>query len=544
MSTCSNMKHLCTLSLILVSFFRFSTGFLPFHLKKLPVSQPFLGFKHRPQFSDESRSRVALWSSASDSLAEINRRQQQFRDLLYNPPSYIIDAIDKHSIKRLTVSDIASLTGVSFSTAKRDTMILAYLSHATIQVSEEGVLYFLFPDKLKETIRNRSFRYNLQKNFDQYILPILNQTIRISVGGFLLLSLALVAITLATASASMSYESGSSSSSSNKRRRRDDDEEDERRYQRSRNYQRSPVNIHFFFDISDIFTLFARHYQNKALLDRMEKFPLDRAKPLEINMNFLEACFSFLFGDGNPNEGYEEKLAVEAAEYIRKQQGVVVAEQLIPFLTKPPLLPSQILSSQNARFQEDGESFRTVDETFLLPLLIKYNGNQIVTKEGTILYKFEELLKSGGSVNTDPRQKSGGRNPFARSETSEIFNEQDVRIIKELEVPFSLAKPNQIAMATGLGIMNVMGIAILGDLLRSPRTRVAIFSHFPGSLLARFYPFFFLYSIGFVAIPFIRGIYNRRQNGEIKERNEKRNQWFQFFKNWKNNRELKEKLLI
>ncbi len=33
--------------------------------------------------------------------------------------------------------------------------------------------------------------------------------------------------------------------------------------------------------------------------------------------------------------------------------------------------------------------------------------------------------------------------------------------------------------------MNVMGIAILGDLLRSPRTRVAIFSHFPGSLLAR-----------------------------------------------------------
>lgn len=40
-------------------------------------------------------------------------------------------------------------------------------------------------------------------------------------------------------------------------------------------------------------------------------------------------------------------------------------------------------------------------------------------------------------------------------------------------------------MATGLGIMNVMGIAILGDLLRSPRNRVAIFSHFPGSLLAR-----------------------------------------------------------
>ncbi len=403
------MKYLCTLSFILVTFFRFSTGFLPFQLKKRPISQPFLGLKYRPQIPDESRARVALWSTTTpDSLAEINRRQQRFRDLLYNPPSYIIDAIDKHSIKRLTVSDIASLTGVSFSTAKRDTMILAYLSHATIQVSEEGVLYFLFPDKLKETIRNRSFRYNLQKNFDQYILPILDQTIRISVGGFLLLSLALVAITLATASASMSYESSSSSSSSNKRRRRDDDEEDERRYQRSRNYQRSPVNIHFFFDISDIFTLFARHYQNKALLDRMEKFSLDRAKPLEVNMNFLEACFSFLFGDGNPNEGnlylyyphilfslsslgYEEKLAVEAAEYIRKQQGVVVAEQLIPFLTKPPLLPSQIFSSQNARFQEDGESFRTVDETFLLPLLIKYNGNQIVTKEGTILYKFEVM---------------------------------------------------------------------------------------------------------------------------------------------------------
>lgn len=62
----------------------------------------------------------------------------------------------------------------------------------------------------------------------------------------------------------------------------------------------------------------------------------------ENEMNLLESIYSFLFGDGNPNRFYEKrrlvglhyKLIFQAAivALIRHNQGVVIAEQVKPFL--------------------------------------------------------------------------------------------------------------------------------------------------------------------------------------------------------------------
>ena len=53
-------------------------------------------------------------------------------------------------------------------------------------------------------------------------------------------------------------------------------------------------------------------------------------------MNFLEAVYSYVFGDGDPNADVDKKQIAAAADAIRKSGGAVVAEQLAPYLALPP----------------------------------------------------------------------------------------------------------------------------------------------------------------------------------------------------------------
>lgn len=52
----------------------------------------------------------------------------------------------------------------------------------------------------------------------------------------------------------------------------------------------------------------------------------------ESGMNLLEAIFSFLFGDGDPNWNLEQRRIRAIASLIRHNNYVVVAEQVRPYL--------------------------------------------------------------------------------------------------------------------------------------------------------------------------------------------------------------------
>ena len=55
-------------------------------------------------------------------------------------------------------------------------------------------------------------------------------------------------------------------------------------------------------------------------------------------MGFLQSCFSFLFGDGDPNGELGRRRARAVAALIRAQGGAVTAEQLAPLL-EPTRMP-------------------------------------------------------------------------------------------------------------------------------------------------------------------------------------------------------------
>ncbi|MBC7999022.1 MAG: hypothetical protein IAF58_13825 [Leptolyngbya sp.] len=103
--------------------------------------------------------------------------------------------------------------------------------------------------------------------------------------------------------------------------------------------------------------------------------------------NFLFDCFSFLFGDGNPNADIEERKWSLIASAIKNNGGVITAEQLAPYTAAKP-----------------------DDEDAVLPTLVRFNGIPEVTEEGGIVYTFPSLLVS--AIDTESRSSS----PFLRED--------------------------------------------------------------------------------------------------------------------------------
>lgn len=111
--------------------------------------------------------------------------------------------------------------------------------------------------------------------------------------------------------------------------------------------------------------------------------------PSQQPLNFLQACYSFLFGDGDANQSYNDALIIQAAQYIRANKGLVIAEELAPFVPSPPALPNSKADEGNIGSAGQAEGGVRVDESFLLSLVLQLNGSPVVTHNGHILYYFE-----------------------------------------------------------------------------------------------------------------------------------------------------------
>ena len=55
-------------------------------------------------------------------------------------------------------------------------------------------------------------------------------------------------------------------------------------------------------------------------------------QPADVGMGFMQAVTSWVFGDGDPNAGFDDARWAAAATYIQEHGGVVAAEEMRPFL--------------------------------------------------------------------------------------------------------------------------------------------------------------------------------------------------------------------
>ena len=212
-------------------------------------------------------------------------------------------------------------------------------------------------------------------------------------------------------------------------------------------------------------------------------------------MGFLESVFSFVFGDGDPNERLEAYRWAEVGKLIRRSGGAVTAEQLAPLLEPPRPLGRGASSLAGASAYED--------ESFVLPALTRFNGVPAVTPGGGIVYRFPELAVTAAAASDGGRgSKMAAPSPLA-----------------EKPWQFSAASPFNLALTVALGIGNAAGVVFLTSLVNDPALMADAGGSDTVAAIALLLPALQAYAALFFGLPAARWVRLQLRNAEIEARN-------------------------
>ncbi|MBD2464842.1 hypothetical protein H6G89_27960 [Oscillatoria sp. FACHB-1407] len=371
------------------------------------------------------------------------------------PNPTIMQAVEKLDY-RVTVGDVASQAGLDIKVAEQGLLALASEAGGHLQVSDTGEIAYLFPRNFRSVLQSKYFRLRLQEWWNK-VWKLLFYLIRISFGILLIASIVLIiaAITIILIALNSSR-----------------DGEGDRRDDSGGGFIFFP---RFWFG-PDLFWVFYPDYYDRRSY-RRQHFHRDSDGN---RMNFLESIFSFLFGDGNPNADLEDRRWRTIATVIRNNRGAVVAEQIAPYL------------------DDLGSGFDREYESFMLPVLSRFNGRPEVSPDGQIVYHFPELQVTA----TESRATSVSA------------------YLREALWRFSEANAGQISVAIGLGVLNLAGAITLGVLLADGTIAAEI-----GGLVAFVSGIYWVllgYGIAFLTVPLVRYFWIKWRNRKVEARNSDR----------------------
>jgi hypothetical protein len=347
---------------------------------------------------------------------------------------------------RVTCGDVATQTGMHLETARSGLLALANQTGGHLQVTDTGeVIYVLSPD-FRQILLRKSVKLQLKAWLDRFA-AVGFYLVKISFGVFLITSISVVYLTiLAIAlSAIFSSEGGGDCGDDN-----------------------CVLGIFDWGGSSSANTL-----PTSTTTSPLEPI---RAKTQRKPLNFLEAVFSVLFGDGNPNTDLEQRRWSYIGSLIHRQRGVAIAEQIAPYLDNL------------------GQGYDREYENYMLPVLTKFNGIPEVSPTGQLVYHFPDLQ----TTIKDAADRSS-RVP---------------KSLRERKWKFTKATPEQTNWSIALFAANLVGIGILAVLLKgltSSAIGVALI------VLA-------FYGAGLVIIPSCRYFWVKAQDRQVRQRNHFRHQ--------------------
>ncbi|PKU64354.1 Uncharacterized protein MA16_Dca005277 [Dendrobium catenatum] len=252
-----------------------------------------------------------------------------------------------------------------------------------IAAGDEGDVLYVFPKDYRSKLAAKSFRLKVEPLLDK-LKGASEYVIRVSFGTALIMSIVLVYTTIIALVSSRS-------------------DDDNRGRRGGRSYD-SGVTI--FFNPSDLFWYWDPYYYKR------------RRTRTDDGMNFIESVFSFVFGDGDPNQGIEEERWKLIGQYISSNGGVVTAEELAPYLDVEPMEKS------------------VDDDSYILPVLLRFDGHPEVDDEGNILYRFPSLQRTASSQRASRKEYVGKKWAQWVDGIQKFFEEKkwSFRLAAELEV--------------------------------------------------------------------------------------------------------------
>ncbi|CAN8297943.1 unnamed protein product [Cochlearia groenlandica] len=370
-----------------------------------------------------------------------------------------MEAVDECG-RRVTVGDVASRAGLKVTEAQKALQALAADTDGFLEVSDEGDVLYVFPRDYRSKLATKSLRIQIEP-FLEKAKGVADYLTRVSFGTALIASIVIVYTTIIVLLSSRS-------------------EDDNRQRRRGRGFD---SGFNFFINPIDLFWYWDPNYYNRRRARE------DEGK----GMNFIESVFSFVFGDGDPNQGIEEERWQMIGRYITSRGGVVAADELAPYLDVP--------SSKSD----------TSDESYILPVLLRFDGQPELDEEGNILYRFPSLQRTASGSN---RRKEYVGKWFDWVADMEKF-------FKEKQWQFSKTSSSERGLVIGLGAVNLFGVIVLNAMLKEIAVTPSGFLSFVKNI----YPLLQVYAGSFFAIPLVRWFSIKRKNDQIENRNKARLQF-------------------
>lgn len=383
----------------------------------------------------------------------------------------IIRAVEQNRY-RVTTGDVAAATGLAVWQVERGLLALAADGGGHLQVAEDGEIAYVFPRNLRAIQLGRQgwswLRRGMRALWELFLYILRSSFGLILIGLIAAVFLALIITICLIITAASNSDSDNSFDSS---------------------FSFDPGFFGNFFQYHPASSQRSRRQPEKEKHSRQQpEWRNQKTQPASSHQdyNFFQAIFSFLFGDGNPNADLEERRWQAIASAIRAQHGVLLAEQLTPYLD-----------------QLHGDPR---DEEYVLPTLVRFNGKPHVSPDGEIIYAFPDLQATAGDLDENDPPASPAEWP-ADIQPAPFLREQSWR--------FSRASKSQQILAGVLG-----GVLLIASL--SLATVVSLHASVLTSWMALFSGLAMAgigYSMAFLLVPLVRYLWLVKRNKALTERN-------------------------
>ena len=221
------------------------------------------------------------------------------------------------------------------------------------------------------------------------------------------------------------------------------------------------------------------------------------ADPAARKESFLDKCFSFLFGDGDPNQDLEQRYWQTIALALKANNGVVVAEQLAPYA------------------KTEGKN-----EDWVLPILVRFNGSCDVSENGNIIYNFPSFQQefTASTLQAEPEAAPGDlHKEFQNYIKNKKLKQDQTRAVAQLE-PYLREHPwefSHIGSGSRIAIVSFALFILFGGIWLTTQSGTL-------PILLALQPLLYAisaYGAMFLIIPAIRMLVINTKNGGIERRN-------------------------
>ena len=295
-----------------------------------------------------------------------------------------LKGIFKKNRSGITLADAAAGTGLSLAQIRNLAPLAADEYSARLEVTESGEILYSFPQGFKS--RYRAFVPVMKRQLSSFLRIggrvltfCFKAWIMVMLVGYFLLFLAIALASI--------FLSVAASSNSNNRRGRG-----------GWNVSFGLFNMIFrLWFYSEMLGGAGRRYGGSFGTVRAgygNKAGAGKGRPLH------RAIFSFVFGEENPNQERELQEKTAFISYVRSRRGVVALPELMSLLGQPP--------------EEAGKK--------IMSLCAEFGGVPEVTEEGTIVYRFDEILPSGENSNYNEASSVSGSPPEPFYKKLKVFS--------------------------------------------------------------------------------------------------------------------------